>query len=79
MYVAKDLTEEVNEADKKCEYGNTDACDQLILSITGTTFNLIMEAEGNVHKSWIMLLKKYEVSDEKQESLTDVTMEWSAY
>ena len=25
-----------------------------------------------------MLLNKYKVSDEKQESLTDVTMEWSA-
>ena len=37
-----------------------------------------MEADGNAHLAWKILLNKFEVSEQKQESLTDVTMEWAA-
>ena len=37
-----------------------------------------MEAGEDAHKAWNILLNKFEVSDEKQESLTDVTIEWAA-
>ena len=53
--------------------GNADAWDQLVLSLSGTPFDLILEANENAHEAWKLLLNKYEVSDEKQESLTDVT------
>ena len=62
---------------KKFIKGNADAWDQLVLSLTGTAFDLIQEADENAHKAWKLLLRKYEVSDEKQESLTDVTDEWN--
>ena len=58
--------------------GNADAWDQLVLSLTGSTFVLIMEADGNAHFARKILLNKFEVSEQKQESLTDVTMEWAA-
>ena len=57
------------------ENGNADAWDQLVLSLTGSPFNLIQEANEVAHLAWKILLNKYEVSDEKQESLTDVTEE----
>ena len=62
----------------KYEDGNADAWDQLVLSLTGAPFNLIMEAKEDAHKAWKILLNKYEVSNEKQESLTDVTIERGA-
>ena len=60
------------------ENGNADAWDQLVLSLTGSPFNLIQEANEVAHLAWKILLNKYEVSDEKQESLTDVTEEWNS-
>jgi len=59
----------------KYEDGNADTWDQLVLSLTGAPFNLIMEAKEDAHKAWNILLNKYEVSNEKQESLTDITIE----
>ena len=53
--------------------GNADAWDQLVLSLTGSTFVLIMEADGNTHFAWKILLNKFEVSEQKQESLTDIS------
>ena len=60
------------------ENGNADAWDQLVLSLTGSLFNLIQEADEVAHLAWKILLNKYEVLDEKQESLTDVTEEWNS-
>ena len=63
--------------DGNFEKGNADARDQLVLSLIGVQFDMILEAEENAHTTWKILLNKYEVSDEKSESLTDVTMEWN--
>ena len=79
MYLKKDL--EVTDDSKNAKdyiKGNADAWDQLVLSLTGTPFDLIMEADEKAHKAWEILINKYEVSDAKQESLTDVTKEWNS-
>ena len=57
--------------------GNADAWDQLVLSLSGTAFSVIQEADGDAHEAWKLLLDKYDVSSEKQISLTDVTEEWN--
>ena len=72
------LTTNVDWKVDKYADGNADAWDQLVLSLTGAPFNLIMEAKEDAHKAWKIPLNKYEVSNEKQESLTDVTIEWGA-
>ena len=71
-YLKEDRSKDAN-----FEKGNADAWDQLVLSLTGVQFDLIQEADENAHVAWKILLNKYEVSDEKSESLTDVTMEWN--
>ena len=73
-YLIKDMDRKVD----KYADGNAHAWDQLVLSLTGAPFNLILEAKEDAHKAWKILLNKYEVSNEKQESLTDVTIEWGA-
>ena len=79
MYLRNDL-EDTEDSKKATAFvkGNADAWDQLVLSLSGTPFDLILEADENAHKAWKLLLNKYEVSDEKQESLTDVTKEWNS-
>ena len=57
--------------------GNADTWDQLVLSLSGTAFSVIQEADGDAHGAWNLLLDKYDVSSEKQISLTDVTEEWN--
>ena len=59
------------------ENGNADAWDQLVLSLSGTAFSVIQEADGDAHEAWKLLLDKYDVSSEKQISLTDVTEGWN--
>ena len=44
------------------ENGNADAWDQLVLSLSGTAFSVIQEADGDVHEAWKLLLDKYNVS-----------------
>ncbi len=53
--------------------GNADAWDQQVLSLMSSTFVRIMEADGDTHLAWKFLLNKFEVSEQKQESLTDMT------
>ena len=72
QYLKEDRSKDAN-----FEKGNADALDQLVLILTGIQFDLIQEAEENAYRAWNILLNKYEVSDEKSESLTDVTMEWN--
>ena len=72
----KYLTDLRDWTDKSYEAGNADAWDQVVLSLTGAPFNLILESNGDAYKAWNMLLNKYKVSDEKQESIKDVTIEW---
>ena len=54
--------------DPNFEKGNTDAWDQLVLSLSGVQFDLIQESDENERKT-----SKYEVLEGKLESLTDVT------
>ena len=61
----------------KYDTGNADAWDQLVLSLSGTAFSVIQEADGDAHEAWKLLLDKYDVSSVKQISLTDVTEEWN--
>ena len=70
QYLKEDRSKNAN-----FEKGNTDAWDQLVLSLTGVQFDMILEAKENAHTVWKILLNKYEVSDEKSESLMDVAME----
>ena len=74
----KHVKSEDSKKDTEFTKGNADAWDQLVLSLSGTPFDLILEANENAHEAWKLLLNKYEVSDEKQESLTDVTKEWNS-
>ena len=77
-YLKEDLQNSTDDAVKKgFENGNADAWDQLVLSLSGTPFDLIQEADENAYEAWRLLLNKYEVSGEKQETLTDVTEEWN--
>ena len=48
-----------------------DTRDQLVLILTGPLFDLIQEADENVHMAWKILPKKYEVSDEKAGGLNE--------
>ena len=57
---------------------NADTWDHLVLSLTGSTITLIMEADGDACVEWNILLNKFDVSEQKQESLTNVTIEWAA-
>ena len=74
----KHVKSEDSKKDTEFTKGNADAWDQLVLSLSGTPFDLILEANENAHEAWKLLLNKYAVSDEKQESLTDVTKEWNS-
>ena len=49
----------------------------MVLGLTGTAFSVIQEADGNAHEAWKLLLDKYDVLSQKQNSLTDVTEEWN--
>ena len=45
----------------------------LIISLTYIPFCLVRECDNNAHDECKALIDKYEVSDEKQESLNEVT------
>ena len=49
--------------------GNSKACYFLIISLTDIPFVLDRQCDENSHDAWKALIEKYEVSDEKQESL----------
>ena len=53
--------------------GNFKACDLLIIVLTDISFGLVRYCDENLHDAWKVLIEKYEVSDEKQESLNEVT------
>ena len=56
--------------------GNSKAWDFLIISLTDIPFWLVRQCDENAHDTWKDLIDKYEVSDEKQESLNEVTKRW---
>ena len=53
--------------------GKSKAWDFLIIGLTEITFELIRQCDENAYDTWKALIYKYEVSDEKQESLNEVT------
>ena len=57
--------------------GNYKECDLLIISLTDILFGLVRKRDKNAHDAWKALIEKYEVSDEKQESLNKVTNGWN--
>ena len=79
VYLKEDYTLATTPSDVQLnhEEGNADAWDQLVLSLKGSPFNLIQEADENTYEAWKILLKKYEVSEEKIESLNEATKDWS--
>ena len=50
-----------------------------MISLTDLPFGLVRQCDENAHDSWKALIDKYEVSDEKQESLNEVTNRWNNY
>ena len=78
-YLTKEceIPEEEDKEDKpgqlKIYEGNGEAWDLLIISLTDITFELVRQYNENKHKSWKALIDKYEVSDDKQENLNQVT------
>ena len=68
-YLKEDLQYSTDDAVKKSfENGNADAWDQLVLSLSGTPFDLIQEADENAYEAWRVLLNKYEVSGENRKA-----------
>ena len=53
--------------------GNSKARDFLIMSLTDITFGLVIQCYQSAHGTWKSFIEKYEVSDEKLESLNEVT------
>ena len=67
-----------NDEDKMNIYeGNSKAWDLLIMSLTYIPSRLARQCDENSRVSWKALIEKYEVSDEKQESLNEVTNRWN--
>ena len=61
----------------KIYVGNSKVWYLLIIFLTDTTFGLVRQCDENAHEAWKALIDKYEVSDEKQESLNEVTNRWN--
>ena len=57
--------------------GNSKAWDFLIISLTDITSGLVSQCDENAHHARKDLIDKYEVSDEKKESLNEVKNRWN--
>ena len=57
--------------------GNSKAWDLLIISLSDINFGLVRQWNEYAHEAWKALIGKYEVSDEKQEILNEVTNRWN--
>ena len=53
--------------------GNSKAWDFLIIRLTDIDFVLVRQCDLNAHDAWKVLIGKYEVLDDNQESLNEVT------
>ena len=56
--------------------GKSKAWDLLIISLTYIPFGLVRQCDDNAHDAWKSFIEKYEVSDDKQEILNEVTNRW---
>ena len=67
-----------NDKDKLKIYEvNSKAWGLLIISLTDIPFGLVKQCDENAQESWKDIIDKYEVSDEKQESLNEATNRWN--
>ena len=57
--------------------GNSKAWDFFIIGLIDIPFGLVRQCDENSHEYCNDLIEKYEVSDEKQESLNGVTNRWN--
>ena len=57
--------------------GNSNQWGLPIIIWTETTFRLVRQYDENEHEFWKALMEKYKVSEEKQESLNEVTNRWN--
>ena len=53
--------------------GNSKAWDFFIIRLTDIDFVLVRQCDLNAHDAWKVLIGKYEVLDDNQESLNEVT------
>ena len=56
--------------------GNSKAWDLLIISLTYITFGLAIHCNENANEARKALIDKYDVSDDKQEIINEVTYRW---
>ena len=59
--------------------GNIKAWYLLIIKLTYITFWVVRQCNDNAHEAWKVIIDKYEVSDEKQESLNEMTNIWNNF
>ena len=75
-----DITDEEyleDDEDKMKIYeGKYKAWEFLIIILIDIPFGLVRQCDKNAHESRKAIINKYEVSDEKQESLIEVTNSW---
>ena len=57
--------------------GNSKAWDLLIISLIDTPFGMARKCDENSNDAWKALIDKYELSDERQESLNEVAKMWN--
>ena len=57
--------------------GNSKEWDFGTISLIGIPFCLVRQCDENSHDLWKALIEKNEASDEKQESLNEVTNRWN--
>ena len=57
--------------------GNSKAWDFLIVSLTDIPFGIVRKCDENSHDALKSLINKYEVSDEKQDILNELTNKWN--
>ena len=59
--------------------GNSNASYFLIIVRIDISFVLVRQCDEDAHEAWKALIEKYEVSDEKQEILNEVTTRWNNF
>ena len=59
--------------------GNYKAWDFPIIRLEYMPFGLVMKCDENAHKAWKAVIDKYEVSEDKQESLNELTNRWKHF
>ena len=53
------------------------AWDLIIISLTEISFGLVKQYDKNAHYAWKALIHRYEVSNENQDTLNEVTNRWN--